>query len=349
MARAPLGIGFIGSGFNARFHIQAFQAVRDCEVRGIWSPNRRTPPAPRELARRLDVGDAKPYQSIAAMVADPAIDAIWLCGPNQARIENVEEIIDVLMRGRGELPGSPAKSRWRGTSPRRSGCWNWCGAPASSTATSRTSSSPRRWSSARTCIWARGARLTGRPFLARAAEEHSGPHRPWFWQGKLQGGGVLERHDVPFRARRPAPADRAGQAASSSVKPIADHRAHRVAQVEPARVRAQAEDEDGPPSTTPRRRRRTSRADDRVRDPRRATPSSARRRHQLELRRRRPAALGRAAGARVLDELEHPRRRAQALLLPRGAGEGRRGPGGEAERRDGPDARRGQRGDGVRV
>src|SRR5213079_302287 len=43
----------------------------------------------------------------------------------------------------------------------------------------------------RAIIWARGAALTGRPYLARAAEEHSGPHMPWFWQGKLQGGGVL--------------------------------------------------------------------------------------------------------------------------------------------------------------
>jgi predicted dehydrogenase len=32
---------------------------------------------------------------------------------------------------------------------------------------------------------------TGRPYLARAAEEHSGPHEPWFWQGEQQGGGVL--------------------------------------------------------------------------------------------------------------------------------------------------------------
>src|SRR2546422_1636640 len=23
------------------------------------------------------------------------------------------------------------------------------------------------------------------------SEEHSGPHMPWFWQGQLQGGGVL--------------------------------------------------------------------------------------------------------------------------------------------------------------
>jgi predicted dehydrogenase len=43
----------------------------------------------------------------------------------------------------------------------------------------------------RTLLWARGAALTGRPYLARAAEEHSGPHMPWFWRGDLQGGGVL--------------------------------------------------------------------------------------------------------------------------------------------------------------
>jgi predicted dehydrogenase len=40
-------------------------------------------------------------------------------------------------------------------------------------------------------LWARGAATTGRPYLARAAEEHAGPHAPWFWQGSLQGGGVL--------------------------------------------------------------------------------------------------------------------------------------------------------------
>jgi predicted dehydrogenase len=40
-------------------------------------------------------------------------------------------------------------------------------------------------------IWRRAATATGRPYLARAAEEHSGPHEPWFWQGDKQGGGVL--------------------------------------------------------------------------------------------------------------------------------------------------------------
>jgi predicted dehydrogenase len=40
-------------------------------------------------------------------------------------------------------------------------------------------------------IWRRGVPSAGRPYLARASEEHSGPHKPWFWQGPQQGGGVL--------------------------------------------------------------------------------------------------------------------------------------------------------------
>src|SRR5699024_249258 len=40
-------------------------------------------------------------------------------------------------------------------------------------------------------IWRRAVPSTGRPYLARAAEEHAGPHEPWFWQGPRQGGGVL--------------------------------------------------------------------------------------------------------------------------------------------------------------
>src|SRR5688572_16599366 len=38
---ARLGVGFVGSGFNARFHIQAFTGVRDADVLGVWSPNRK--------------------------------------------------------------------------------------------------------------------------------------------------------------------------------------------------------------------------------------------------------------------------------------------------------------------
>jgi len=100
-----LGIGFVGSGFNAPFHLQGFQGVRDADVRGVWSPNATNAAEMAALARSLDLGEAKAYPSIAAMVADPAIGALWLCGPNFSRIENVEEITDAVRRGKGDLKG----------------------------------------------------------------------------------------------------------------------------------------------------------------------------------------------------------------------------------------------------
>jgi predicted dehydrogenase len=125
------------------------------------------------------------------MVADPAIDAIWLTGPNQARIENVEEIVDALDRGRGTLKGiacekplarNVAEAKEVARLVKKAGLMhgyleNQVFAPQVEVG--------------RNLIWARGAATTGRPYLARAAEEHSGPHMPWFWQGALQGGGVL--------------------------------------------------------------------------------------------------------------------------------------------------------------
>jgi len=186
-----LGVGFIGSGFNAQFHLRGWCGVRDADVLGVWSPNRKNAEATARLARELDVGRAKAYRSIGEMVADPDIHAVWLCGPNQARVANVEEIVHAIERGTGELIGvacekplarNVAEARQVAALVKRvrlkhGYLENQVFAP--------------QVEAGRALLWARGARLTGRPYLARAAEEHSGPHRPWFWQGKLQGGGVL--------------------------------------------------------------------------------------------------------------------------------------------------------------
>src|SRR3989440_3903721 len=186
-----LGIGFVGSGFNARFHLVGVQAVRDADVRGVWSPNGKHAEDMAAQARRLDLGPAKAHRSIADMVADPAIDALWLCGPNQARVENVEEIVDAVTRGKGALKGiacekplacNVAEAQRVTELVKKAGLAhgyleNQLFAPAVA--------------QGRAIVWARGASLTGRPYLARAAEEHSGPHMPWFWRGDLQGGGGL--------------------------------------------------------------------------------------------------------------------------------------------------------------
>ena len=121
MNKNRLGIGIIGSGFNARFHLQAFAGVRDADVNGIWSPNEKNALEAAALARVLDIGDPKVHKSISEMVADPAIDAIWVCGPNHSRTENIEEIVNVLERGRGTLQVLLAKNLWPATSPRQNG------------------------------------------------------------------------------------------------------------------------------------------------------------------------------------------------------------------------------------
>ena len=94
-----LGVGFIGSGFMTRFHIRSWEAVRDADIRGIWSPSRANAEDAAALARSLRVGDARAFDSIAAMVADEAIDCIWICGPNFARVPNMEAIAGAIAKG----------------------------------------------------------------------------------------------------------------------------------------------------------------------------------------------------------------------------------------------------------
>ena len=190
-SKQRLGVGFIGSGFNARFHMQGWRAVRDADVLGVWSPNQKNAISAAKLARDLEVGDAKPYTSIADMVADPEIDAIWLTGPNHARIENVEEIVDTIERGKGTLAGLACeKPLARNVGEAKRVC-DLVQRVGLATGYLENQLFAPQVETGRQLIWARGAATTGRPYLARAAEEHSGPHMPWFWRGQLQGGGVL--------------------------------------------------------------------------------------------------------------------------------------------------------------
>jgi len=186
----PLGIGFVGSGFNARFHIQAFTGVRNADVRGVWSPNPKHAANTAELARSAEVGDAKAYRSIRDMVNDPAIDAIWLCGPNHARIQNVEEIVDAIADG-AKLRGLACEKPLARNVAEAKKVARLASKVRLNTGYLENQLFAPDITRGRELIWARGAALTGRPYLARAAEEHSGPHMPWFWQGSLQGGGVL--------------------------------------------------------------------------------------------------------------------------------------------------------------
>ena len=185
-----LGIGFIGSGFNTRFHLQALVGVRDVEVRGIYSPTAKNAESAAAMARKLDVGPAKPFKSIAAMVADPGIDAIWICGPNHARIDNIEEMVDAVGRA-GALRGVACEKPLGRTVAEALAVTKMVKKVELKHGYLENQLFAPHVEQGKRLIWARGAKLAGRPYLARAAEEHSGPHAPWFWRGDLQGGGVL--------------------------------------------------------------------------------------------------------------------------------------------------------------
>ena len=186
-----LGIGFIGGGFITRFHIQSLVGVRNCDVLGVMSKTRASAEESSVLSSSLGVGDAVVYDSITEMIANPDIDALWICAPNFTRIEVFEEIVSAIESGKGELIavacekplGRNVKEAKQVLKLTQQVCLldgyleNQVFAPSVTRG--------------KEIIWARGAATTGRPYLARASEEHSGPHMPWFWEGELQGGGVL--------------------------------------------------------------------------------------------------------------------------------------------------------------
>tara|TARA_Y100001936_G_scaffold24715_1_gene22656 strand:- start:837 stop:2084 length:1248 start_codon:yes stop_codon:yes gene_type:complete len=191
MSNKRIGIGFVGGGFITRFHIQSLIGVRNCDVIGVMSRTRSSAEESASLARTIGVGDAKVYDTVTDMVTDANINALWICAPNFTRIEIMEEIVGVIESGKGELIGVTCeKPLGRNVKEakkvlelaQRVGLLdgyleNQVFAPSVTRG--------------REIIWERGAKTTGRPYLARAAEEHSGPHMPWFWEGELQGGGVL--------------------------------------------------------------------------------------------------------------------------------------------------------------
>ena len=186
-----LGVGFIGSGFITRFHIQSWLAVRDADILGIWSPNAKNAAEAAALARSLGVGNTRVYSSITEMVADSAIEALWICGPNHKRVENLEEIVAAIEAGKGRLIGVACEKPLARNVAEAKRCVELIKRAGVLHGYLEDQLFTPPLMKGRALAWARGASIAGRPYLARAAEEHSGPHMPWFWQGEQQGGGVL--------------------------------------------------------------------------------------------------------------------------------------------------------------
>jgi len=187
-----LGVGIVGAGFVTKtFHIPGWVGIRHADIEAICDLNKERAKEASNKARKLKVGEPNVYTDVREMVNDSKVEAIWISVPNYARMNVLEEIIEEYDQGEADLVGlaceKPIARNVReaqemvdiieGTDLLHGYLENQLFAP-----------SVRK---GKNILWERGAANTGRPYLARCAEEHSGPHEPWFWSGEKQGGGAL--------------------------------------------------------------------------------------------------------------------------------------------------------------
>jgi predicted dehydrogenase len=186
-----LGVGIVGSGFIARFHVLGWPSVRGADITAICSRNAETAEELATLVRRLGVGDPRIYADTAELARDPRVDAVWICSPNSLRVEQVGAIAGEVAAGRAELVGVACeKPLARNLGEAREVVRLVEGAELLHGYLENQVFAPGL-QRGRQILWERAARQAGAPYLARASEEHGGPHRAWFWDPTQQGGGVL--------------------------------------------------------------------------------------------------------------------------------------------------------------
>ncbi|TAH38255.1 MAG: Gfo/Idh/MocA family oxidoreductase [Planctomycetota bacterium] len=191
MTETSLRVGFVGGGFITRFHIHSLTAVRGVEVAGVASRTRKVAQEAADLAREVDVGAPRVFADAESMAADPALDALWLCTPNDTRIPVLEAVARGNARRAAPLRGIACEKplgRTLAEARRLAAIAAAIGVPTGYLEDMVFAPHLRR---GKEVIWRRAVPLAGRPYIARAAEEHGGPHMPWFWQGRRSGGGTL--------------------------------------------------------------------------------------------------------------------------------------------------------------
>lgn len=186
-----IGVGFVGSGFIAQFHARSWRGVRDGDVVGVASRTRESAEAFARLCRELDVGAPAVCESVAELVRLPEVEAVWVTAPNYERLPIIQTIVDEVKSGRSKVRAIAIEKPLARNVREAEAIVNMVEGAGLLNGYLENQVFAPSLVRGKEIAWARGAKLAGAPYLARAAEEHSGPHRPWFWRGPLQGGGVL--------------------------------------------------------------------------------------------------------------------------------------------------------------
>ncbi len=179
-----LKIGMIGAGFVAGFHERALCSVRGVELTGVCAPE-----GAEDLAKRAQadgLGNTQVFKNIAKLCA--AVDVVCIFAPNFVHLEIMRNIAKAIENGtkiKGIICEKPlARNLQEADVMARMA--KALGVP---TAYFENQLHMPSVVEARRQL-AAVEQSMGSVHLARSAEEHGGPHEPWFWDPTRQGGGV---------------------------------------------------------------------------------------------------------------------------------------------------------------
>jgi len=180
-----LKLGFIGAGFVANFHATALKQVRGAELAGVYALKGAEELA--KFATANGLGDCTVYRNVAELCKN--CDAVAVLAPNFARIELVEQIAEAVKAG-AELKGIMCEKPLGRTVAEAKRLVALAKEVKVPTAYFENQIHMKAIKNALAQLGP-VQKSMGPITLARSAEEHGGPHEPWFWDPTRQGGGVL--------------------------------------------------------------------------------------------------------------------------------------------------------------
>lgn len=178
-------LGIVGAGFVAHFHARAIQQVRSMEIAGVTALDKAE--SLSAFVKQHNLGAGTIYPSLAEMAGH--VDAIAVFVPNFARLSTVEQIVEAVKKGaalKGVICEKPLSRNVK--EARR--LVELADSVGLKTAyfENQIFMKPIRAQLAQLALQ---QKTMGPLALTRSAEEHGGPHEPWFWDPTRQGGGVL--------------------------------------------------------------------------------------------------------------------------------------------------------------
>jgi len=179
-----LKIGMIGARFVAGFHERALRSVRGVELSGVYALEGAEELA--KQARKDHLGQTRVFNNTAELCDE--VEVVCIFAPNFARVEIMRDIARAV-EGGAELKGIICEKPLARNLKEADTLLKMAKALNVPTAYFENQLHMP-------CVVEARRQLTaveqgmGTVHLARSAEEHGGPHEPWFWDPTKQGGGV---------------------------------------------------------------------------------------------------------------------------------------------------------------